>query len=152
MRETEGESGPEGSARTAPGRAEAAKVPIDVREGHDVDLEQLARLRATAGWADKSRELLQQQVQGARWVVSAWQGARMVGFARAISDGVTNGYISTVVVDTEYRGQGLGRRLIDRLVAGRSGIRWVLHSRADAIGFYRRIGFEPAPDMYWRDR
>jgi len=126
---------------------------IEYRDGHDaVDLEQLERLRVSAGWTDRGRDVLEQQVRGARWVVTAWDGETLVGFARAISDGVTNGYVSTVVVDERYRGRGIGAEIVKRLVADRPGIRWVLHARREVTGFYERLGFEPAPDMLWRDR
>ena len=45
-----------------------------------------------------------------------------------------------------------GRVLIERLVNGRDGIRWVLHTRREAAGFYAKLGFTAAPDMLWRDR
>ena len=138
--------------RTRGERAEDAPH-LDYRLGHDVDLDQLERLRASAGWSDRGREVLEQQVRGAHWVVSAWHGTRMVGFARALSDGVTNAYVSTVVVDAEHRGRGIGSEMVRRLMAtGGDGIRWVLHARREAKPFYARLGFEPAPDMLWRDR
>src|SRR5262249_28331480 len=87
-----------------------------------------------------------------RWVVTAWAGDQLIGFARAISDGVRNGYISTVVVDAEYRGRGVGRQLVERLTAGRERVRWVLHTRPETKGFYAKLGFEPAPARLWRDR
>jgi ribosomal protein S18 acetylase RimI-like enzyme len=125
---------------------------IEYRDGPDVDLDQLERLKAGAGWKDRGRDVLQQQVRGARWVVSAWDGQRMVGFARAISDGVTNAYVSTVVVDEAYRGRGIGKQMLRRLMAGGEGIRWVLHARVEATPFYERLGFVPAANMLWRDR
>jgi ribosomal protein S18 acetylase RimI-like enzyme len=124
---------------------------VHYTDDKNIDLEQLARLTASAGW-NRTREVLAQQVEGARFVVSAWQDGRLVGFARAISDGVTNAYVSTVVVDEAFRGRGIGRDLISRLVAGRDGIRWVLHARPEVAGFYAKLGFEGASDMLRRDR
>ena len=87
------------------------------REGHDVDLEQLAALFASAGWHERAadRARLRQQLVGAMFVVSAWESDTLVGFARAISDGATNAYISTVAVLPEYQGRGIGRELVRRL-------------------------------------
>ncbi len=119
---------------------------------HDVDLDALGRLRDACGFETRTRAELAQQIAGARWVVSAWDGARLVGFARALSDGVTNAYVSSVMVDAEYRRRGIGRELLRRIVEGRESVRFVLHARQDAMAFYRALGFTNAPDMMWRDR
>jgi ribosomal protein S18 acetylase RimI-like enzyme len=127
-------------------------VAIEYREAHDVDLAQLAGLRASCGFSLQPREALAQQVAGARWVATAWDGARLVGFARAISDGVTNAYVSSVMVDAAYRRRGIGRELMGRLMAGRDGVRFVLHAREGAAEFYKALGFTDAPAILWRDR
>jgi len=119
------------------------------REGHDVDLEQLAALFASAGWHERAadRARLRQQLVGAMFVVSAWEGDILVGFARAISDGATNAYISTVAVLPEYQGRGIGRELVRRLTSGREGIVFVLHARPEVIAFYLKCGFQHADNM-----
>src|SRR5579862_8167992 len=121
-------------------------MSIVYREGHEVDLEQLAALFASAGWSERAadRARLRQQVVGAMFVVSAWEGDALVGFARAISDGATNAYISTVAVLPEYRGRGIGRELIRRLTSGRDGIVFVLHARPEVTAFYLKCGFQQA--------
>ena len=125
---------------------------IEYRESPDVDLDALAVLRAACEFAPVDREFLAQQVSGACWVVHAYDGARLVGFCRAISDGVSNAYVSSVMVDPEYRRRGIGREMLARLIGGRDGVKFVLHSRKDAIAFYAAVGFAPAIDMMSRDR
>jgi GNAT superfamily N-acetyltransferase len=129
---------------------------IEYREDHDVDLDQLAALLVAVGWDDRAypRAALGALVAHSYFVVSAWERARLVGFARAISDGVRNAYVSTVAVLPAWRGRGVGRELVRRLVEGegKAGIRWVLHARGELHDFYRANGFEPAPDMLWRAR
>ena len=124
-------------------------MSIVYREGHDVDLEQLATLFASAGWHDRAadRGRLRQQLVGAMFVVSAWESDVLVGFARAISDGATNAYISTVVVLPTHQGKGIGRELIRRLTTGREGIVFVLHARPEVTAFYLKCGFQHADDM-----
>ncbi|MEJ7735164.1 MAG: GNAT family N-acetyltransferase [Polyangiaceae bacterium] len=125
---------------------------IEYRDGHDVDIDQLAAMIEVAGWAARSREVVAQQVAGARWVVSAWSGDCMVGLARAISDGVTNAYVSTVVVAEAFRGRGIATALVQRLVGDRRSIRWILHARPELHALYARAGFVPATDILWIPR
>jgi ribosomal protein S18 acetylase RimI-like enzyme len=119
-----------------------------------IDLSQLATIFTSAGWGWRAADpaKLAALVEGSRFVVSAYDGERMVGFARAISDGVTNAYVSTVAVLPAYRGRGIGAELVRQLLEGRDGIRFVLHAAPGVQDFYRRLGFEDASDMLRRDR
>jgi ribosomal protein S18 acetylase RimI-like enzyme len=129
---------------------------ITYTDSHDIDLDQLSVLFNSVGWerrtADRSR--LAQLVRGSMWVVSAWDGEKLVGFARAVSDGATNAYISTVAVLPEDQGQGLGREIMRRLIDEHDGIQFVLHANDNAYPFYLHLnlGFEPINNMLRRPR
>jgi GNAT superfamily N-acetyltransferase len=72
-------------------------------------------------------------------------GARQIGFARAITDRATIAYLADVFVLPEYRGRGLGKWLVECVLAHPElkGLRrWVLVTR-DAHELYRRVGFQP---------
>jgi ribosomal protein S18 acetylase RimI-like enzyme len=60
--------------------------------------------------------------------VAAFDGEALVGFARAISDGAFNAYVSTVAVAPAYQRQGIGRELVKRLIEGRDHLQFVLHA------------------------
>jgi GNAT superfamily N-acetyltransferase len=127
-------------------------MPITYRDTHDVDLDHLATLFDAVGWqrrtADRAR--LGRLVSGSLWVVSAWDGDVLVGFARAISDGVFN----TVAVLPAYQKRGIGRELVRRLVEDRDGIQFVLHANDSAYPFYLHIGldFQPFDNVLMRPR
>ncbi len=79
---------------------------------------------------------------------SAWVGARdgsgrLVGTARAVSDGAKRAWIFDVMVAPEHRAKGVGeavlRLLLDHPAVRRT--REVLLRTRDAEGFYRRFGF-----------
>jgi len=127
-------------------------MPITYRDGPEVALDALARLRESCAFGALPPETLTGHLAGSRWVVSAWEGEALVGFARAISDGVTNAYVGSVMVAPTHRRKGIGRAMILRLVEARPEIRWVLHAREGAAAFYASLGFTAAPDMLWRDR
>lgn len=126
------------------------------RDSHDIDLDQLAALFDAVGWQRRTtdRTRLAQLVNGSLWVVSAWEGDRLVGFARAISDGAFNAYISTVAVLPEFQRRGIGRELVRRLMEGRDGIKFVLHANERAYPFYLHIGldFQPFDHVLMRPR
>jgi ribosomal protein S18 acetylase RimI-like enzyme len=125
---------------------------ITLREDRDVDLDALIRLRELCEFTPHTRDNLAQQLDGARWLVHAYDGDRLVGFSRAISDGVTNAYVSSVMVDPDYRRRGIGRDMLGRLIADRPSVRFVLHTRDTAAPFYAALGFVEWTHMLVRDR
>lgn len=131
-------------------------MPTTYRDTHDVDLDQLTALFNAVGWERRTadRERLAQLVRGSRYVITAWDGDRLVGFARAISDGAFNAYISTVAVLPDYQKRGIGRELVQRLLADRDGIQFVLHANERAYPFYLQLdwGFEPFEQVLVRPR
>ena len=129
---------------------------ITYTDSHDIDLDQLSVLFNAVGWERRTadRDRLAQLVRGSLWVVSALADGKLVGFARAVSDGATNAYVSTVAVLPGYQGQGIGREIMRRLIAGHDGIQFVLHANANAYPFYLHLdlGFEPMSNMLYRPR
>lgn len=93
-------------------------------------------------------------VSGSLWVVSAWEGDQLVGFARALTDGAFNAYISTVAVLPAYQRRGIGRELVRRLMDNRDGIQFVLHANDRAYPFYLHLGldFQPFDNVLMRPR
>jgi predicted GNAT family N-acyltransferase len=127
---------------------------ISYRDTQDVDIFQLARLFEQAGWHHRTHDLgqLARLVSGSTYVVSAWRKDLLVGFARAISDCVSNAYISTVAI-AEHEGQKeILRELLRRLMQGRDEITFVLQAQPTLVDFFTEEGFEPAPHMYQRPR
>ena len=102
----------------------------------------------------RTRQDVERQVAGAWRVVGCYEepAGRMVGFARATSDGVGLAYLADVFVLPEHRGHGLGQRLVDVMVDQGPGadFRWLLHT-ADAHGLYRKFGFT-TPDQTLLER
>jgi GNAT superfamily N-acetyltransferase len=110
-------------------------------------------LSTQAYWATwRSREDVTAQVQASWRVVGVYHRGAMVGFARALSDGIALAYLADVFLLPEHRGRGLGRHLVATMIdAGPgAGFRWLLHT-ADAHGLYADFGFAP-PDATLLER
>jgi ribosomal protein S18 acetylase RimI-like enzyme len=100
----------------------------------------------------RSRELVRRAVEGSRRVVGLYHDGKLVGFARAVSDGATLAYLADVYVLSQHRGRGLGLALVEEILdggdrgAGRD-VRWMLHT-ADAQGLYEKVGFSSGAPTY----
>ena len=74
-----------------------------------------------------------------------YDGERQVAFARVVSDRATFAYLGDVFVIAEYQGRGIGKMLMEAIVAHPElqGLRrWVLATR-DAHTLYEKYGFTP---------
>ena len=69
---------------------------------------------------------------------------RQIGFARIVSDLATFAYMADVFVIEAYRGQGLGKFLVDCMMAhpDLQGLRRFVLATRDAHGLYAQFGFE----------
>ena len=127
---------------------------MEFKAARPEDYEAVRQFLAEAGWqhrvgdAERFRKMLEQT---ARTVV-AWDNARVVGFARALCDGVSNGYISMVAVAADMRGRGIGRKLIEYLTGDDSNITWVLRAGHGSTGFWEKLGFKVSAVVMERER
>ena len=111
-----------------------------------IDLQQLQRLfQVAAFWArDRRLEDLAIALQHSNPVISAWDGDRLIGFARAISDGIYRATIWDVVIHPDYQGAGLGRKLVETVLSHPhvNRVERVYLMTTDRQSFYEKIGFE----------
>jgi GNAT superfamily N-acetyltransferase len=109
------------------------------------DYEQVRQLFIETGWQQRVQdpERFVRMLRGANRTIVAIENTRVVGFARALFDGASNGYISTVAVAADRQGQGVGRELVKRLmdVDQPANITWVLRAGRGSTGFWEKIGF-----------
>jgi ribosomal protein S18 acetylase RimI-like enzyme len=77
------------------------------------------------------------------YVSFAYDGERLVGVARAITDGAEEAYIQNVAVDPSYQGYGIGWQVVVKLSEEikQNGLNPFLHTHPGAVGFYNRKGF-----------
>ena len=88
-------------------------------------------------------------IDNSNLLVTAWDGEKLVGVARALSDFSYCCYLSDLAVDKEYQNQGIGHELVNeiqKLIGDESNL--VLLSAPEAMEYYPKIGFEKAGNAY----
>lgn len=111
-------------------------------------------LLAANGWAHRVPDTawLQKLVERSRCVVAVSAG-EIVGFARGVTDGLSNGYLSMVVVAQEHRRGGVGSNLVRAVLDEEPGITWVLRAeRPGARQFFEVFGFTVSATAMERKR
>jgi GNAT superfamily N-acetyltransferase len=80
---------------------------------------------------------------------TAWDGEKLIGVARSVTDFEYCCYLSDLAVDEAYQKQGIGRELI-RLTQSKLGskAKIILLAAPKADGYYPRIGFESHPSAW----
>jgi len=126
-------------------------MAIDYRLNDRVTPGEVADLFRSSGIRRPSEDLgrIRRMLEGANLTVTAWDGERLVGIARALSDRSYCTYLSDLAVGKEYQREGVGRELVRRVreAAGEEAIVLLL-AAPDAMAYYPRIGFEKA-DNAW---
>ena len=76
----------------------------------------------------------------------------VIGFVTALSDGVLSAYIPLLEVLPAYRGRGIGRQLVDRVLAELGDLYMVdVVCDSDVAPFYEQLGFQTAGAMVRRN-
>lgn len=113
---------------------------------HD-EYEQARLLLAANDWGPRVQDpaVFGELLARSHVALVAVEDGRVVGFLRAISDGIFNGYLSMVVVAREYRGRGIGTALVREAMGDDDRMTWVLRAgRGGVSAFYEKLGFSPS--------
>jgi GNAT superfamily N-acetyltransferase len=119
---------------------------IRFAESRDLPLECVLDLYRANEWSSAQKpDLLHRALLASHSLVTAWDGARLVGLGNAISDGHLVVYYPHLLVLPEYQRRGIGTELMRRLMARYHGFhQHMLVADGRALDFYRKCGFERA--------
>jgi ribosomal protein S18 acetylase RimI-like enzyme len=91
---------------------------------------------------DKMR--IEQMFANSNLVFSAWDGEKLIGICRCLTDFNYACYLSDLAVDKQYQSQGVGKELIQKVREdiGKK-VSLILLSAPTAMHYYPKIGFAP---------
>ncbi len=130
---------------------------ISYSDSHDIDPQQLLGLFEQADWAGGRRlHDIQRMLAETDVIITAWDGSKLVGLGRVLTDYVYRASIWDVIVDVSYQDQDIGKGLVRRILTHDSLARvelvWLCTRRYQ--GFYASLGFSDKEQtgMVWDRR
>ncbi len=77
-------------------------------------------LNTNAFWArNRTINDLKKCLANSDVIVSLWVGNEIVGFGRALTDGIYRGVLWDIVIDQNYQGKGFGKLIVNNLLSSK---------------------------------
>lgn len=124
---------------------------IEYRENQPLEPVEIVRVFEASGISRPTKDIprIAQMFANANVVISAWDGTRLIGVSRALTDYSYCCYLSDLAVDAAYQKHGIGRELIRRTqsIIG-DEVSLILMSAPSAMAYYPKVGFALADNAY----
>jgi len=108
-----------------------------------VDINKVCMFLSKTYWAkDRKRDAIEKSIKNSL-CISVFHNDTQIGFARVITDYITFAYLCDVYMDENYRGNGIGKTMLEFIVGHPElqGLKRFLLVTKDAHEFYKKIGF-----------
>ncbi len=106
-----------------------------------VDWNEIESFLASVGMATYGAGKHQRAFEASFAKVFLYDGSKLVGFGRAISDGEYQAAMYDIAVSSEVQGKGIGKRVVQELLDRLPNCNVILYATPGMEAFYRKQGF-----------
>ncbi|MDA1190572.1 MAG: GNAT family N-acetyltransferase [Candidatus Poribacteria bacterium] len=126
---------------------------IEYRVGNDLDLDAVLELYRDSTLGERrpihDRELFAAMIAQANLIIAAWDGDRLVGISRSVTDFAAVTYLADLAVSESHQRQGIGVELMRRTQeASGPKAQIILLAAPKAVEYYPRVGFTQHPSAW----
>lgn len=110
---------------------------------------ELKHLFVQTTWAAKREDLgIKKMLESTTVFVTIRENSKLIGFGRAITDGIYRALLDDIIVDSTYQKKGLGKVIVEQLLQQLTDVEEIfLNTRPGLEGFYKKFGFEKAKTL-----
>lgn len=121
---------------------------ITYKDIHDFSKEELQDLFLSVEWSSGHYpEKLVVAMKNFKTVFSAWDNDKLIGLICAMDDGIMNAYVHYLLVNPEYHGKTIGRKLVSMMKDYyKDYLRIAVIAYNDELKFYENCGFVKSED------
>jgi len=117
-------------------------MSIQIRQNcSGVDWNAISEILKRTGMASFAPEIHQKIFEASYAVAFAYDGDRLIGCGRALSDGIYQAALYDIAVLPEYQKKNAGRNLVESILARTGQCNVILYASPGKEGFYRKLGF-----------
>lgn len=122
------------------------QVNPPITASHFIDI----LLRSTLGERRPINDLaaMEQMFSHGNFYVGAFEGLKLVGLARVMTDFVYSSYLSDLAVDVHHQHRGIGKQLIREVQKAIPKAKIILLAAPAAEGYYPKIGMQRHEHCY----
>ena len=127
---------------------------VAIRSDVRPSLEQVIALYAAAPLYRPVHDAARMQriFDGSNVVLTAWDGDRLVGMLRGLTDGAFNTFICDLAIHPDVQRGGVGRQLLDAVAERYPDTALVLQASRIARDYYGHIGWQKVDNAWTRPR
>ena len=114
------------------------KIEFDCNK---VNFEVVCDVIKKAGLATYPLEQTKKAFENSYVTIFIFDGEKLIGTGRAISDEAYQAALYDIAVLPEYQGKGIGKTIIEELHKKLTNINIILYANTTAENFYRKLGY-----------
>lgn len=108
---------------------------------NNIDWNRIPQILKTVGMGSYEAETHKKAFENSYTVVFVFDGDKLIGFGRAISDGAYQAGLYDIAVLPEYQGKGIGKMIVTDIIKSLPNCNFILYAAVGKEGFYERQGF-----------
>ncbi|GKU24913.1 GNAT family N-acetyltransferase [Clostridium folliculivorans] len=108
----------------------------------NIDWNTVPRILSAVGMSYSDPEIHKKAFSNSYITVFAFDNEKLIGFGRAISDGVYQAAIYDLAILPEYQGKGIGKALLKRITSTIPNCNYILYAAPGKEGFYEKSNFK----------